>query len=1065
MFQDTPAPATQHDRTNYGPSFITGRGNLSQTARYDVTDPNNALNTALETKWRHNSAGSVLMERDHLWHQTFYSYGDSFSDGVNRNTFAYPTQLTDADNFSSTAKFDYDTGQTTRTVDPKGAAQMILYDNKGRVQKVTNEVSGAYTEWVYPTSMGYSQQFSTVVAGAGLLRSEQHFDGAGRVRATSEPFPGSAGGYRATHVMYNSMGRVVQSAGATEINSSWIPSGDDSAAGWAWTYQTYNWQGRPLLTTNPDASTREFTYGGCGCAGGETVVARDERGRRRKTYKDVLGRLNKVEELNWDQSVYATTNYTYNVRDQLTAISHEWQPRTFTYDGHGRLASRTTPEQGTTTYAYKSDDTLLWARDARGAKSVFSYNNRHLVTGVSYDLSGVVGGQNVAGTANVSYTYDSAGNRTGMTDGIGSVTYVYNAQSQLETETRTITGVGTYSSTYNYNLAGQLQTVANPWGSQVTYTRDAAGQTTQVTGAGAWSTGTYAQGMQYRAFGGVKQVSYGNSKQLNVSYDNRQRMKTWNVGVMSWEYDYDKFGEKTGRVTYARNLNDATLDRSYDYDQVGRLTAAYTGTNARAHVGVAGGSWGVQDGPYAQTNTYDLRGNITQRTGWGAANASFTASYWNNKRDGFSYDAAGNLTNDLGQNFMYDATGQQASASYSGYSLTQAYDGDKLRVKKTENGSVTYYLRSSVLGGQVVAEINSSGGWQRGYVYDGNGQLLALQDGGYVRWVHQDPVTKSQKVTDTIGGVLATVDLDPWGGETSRSYNSYLQPRKYTTYERDGNGSDEALMRRFNRWHSRFDQPDPWDGSYDLTNPQSFNRYSYTQNDPVNFVDPSGLNLTAAECRMIAQVDPTFSNFNWLPGCNSDGDTGRRGPGDLSPGDVGGLTPEDHKPGPDDCTTFADIVDDFAKNFPSAFDFAKELYKKFAPDQEGKYFRSGGFRSDFKDDIKPGNSPNQARHVAGGIAVGYGAGAAARLSGQVNQPTLDAAIAAFNGRELSLPIIVPMGPAGVAVIPLPLTASQKADMRLNNVVVPLGFALGANQIKPNQVGEAIRNSVCDSTNR
>ena len=49
------------------------------------------------------------------------------------------------------------------------------------------------------------------------------------------------------------------------------------------------------------------------------------------------------------------------------------------------------------------------------------------------------------------------------------------------------------------------------------------------------------------------------------------------------------------------------------------------------------------------------------------------------------------------------------------------------------------------------------------------------------------------------------------------------------------------MFRRYNRAHSRFDQPDPYDGSYDLTNPQSFNRYSYTQNDPVTFVDPRGL--------------------------------------------------------------------------------------------------------------------------------------------------------------------------------------------------------------------------------
>jgi RHS repeat-associated protein len=51
-----------------------------------------------------------------------------------------------------------------------------------------------------------------------------------------------------------------------------------------------------------------------------------------------------------------------------------------------------------------------------------------------------------------------------------------------------------------------------------------------------------------------------------------------------------------------------------------------------------------------------------------------------------------------------------------------------------------------------------------------------------------------------------------------------------------------AMNRRYNRWWSRFEQPDPYDGSYDATDPQSLNRYAYVQNDPANVVDPSGLN-------------------------------------------------------------------------------------------------------------------------------------------------------------------------------------------------------------------------------
>ena len=67
------------------------------------------------------------------------------------------------------------------------------------------------------------------------------------------------------------------------------------------------------------------------------------------------------------------------------------------------------------------------------------------------------------------------------------------------------------------------------------------------------------------------------------------------------------------------------------------------------------------------------------------------------------------------------------------------------------------------------------------------------------------------------------------GRNTNRSSNAAFQPQQFTTYTRDGNAADDAMFRRYNRWWSRFDQPDPYDGSYDLSNPQSFNRYAYVQ--------------------------------------------------------------------------------------------------------------------------------------------------------------------------------------------------------------------------------------------
>jgi hypothetical protein len=79
------------------------------------------------------------------------------------------------------------------------------------------------------------------------------------------------------------------------------------------------------------------------------------------------------------------------------------------------------------------------------------------------------------------------------------------------------------------------------------------------------------------------------------------------------------------------------------------------------------------DGPYSQGYEYDVWGNVTHKYGWGGevqggsprSSTDIYSSYTGNRRNGFSYDAAGNLTNDIGQNFTYDVTGQQTASSYT----------------------------------------------------------------------------------------------------------------------------------------------------------------------------------------------------------------------------------------------------------------------------------------------------------------------------------------------------------------------------------------------------------------
>lgn len=50
----------------------------------------------------------------------------------------------------------------------------------------------------------------------------------------------------------------------------------DDDTGWLCTQQTYDWKGRPLITTNTDGTQSSAAYDGCGCAGGEVVTLTDE---------------------------------------------------------------------------------------------------------------------------------------------------------------------------------------------------------------------------------------------------------------------------------------------------------------------------------------------------------------------------------------------------------------------------------------------------------------------------------------------------------------------------------------------------------------------------------------------------------------------------------------------------------------------------------------------------------------------------------------------------------------------------------------------------------------------
>jgi YD repeat-containing protein len=373
-----------------------------------------------------------------------------------------------------------------------------------------------------------------------------------------------------------------------------------------------------------------------------------------------------------------------------------------TYDGYGRLSSRHLPEQNTSTatvWTYNADDTVNTITDARGAVTTYGYSgtNRHLVKSIAHTLTG-------SPTINVSFIYDAVGNRMSMTDGLGSVTYTHNQLSQLTAETRTISGVGNFTLNYTYSLSGQLSSVTDPFGAQMGYNFDKIGRLSAVTGANFASVTSYASNIQYRAWGALKSLSYGNSKTLALGYNQNLSVSTYEVpGILKKSYQYYDDGQL--KFIQDQLTTNSKFDRLYQYDHVGRTTIALSGAEAR-------GQGPTNDRPYNQTMAYDAIGHLTLREvrQWDRFDTTGTETYTNNRRTGWQYDADGRLLSGSSGMYTYDAAGQVASfGDDDPYRTDQQLDGDGRRVKTTLRSfdpntsqwtteKVTYYIHSSVLG-------------------------------------------------------------------------------------------------------------------------------------------------------------------------------------------------------------------------------------------------------------------------------------------------------------------------------------------------------------------------------
>jgi RHS repeat-associated protein len=748
-------------------------GNLTQQKNWDSTKGaySNPLTTAnsISVTNQYDTYGNRTSTIDPRGFETRFTFGT-----VGTVTGLYPTTVVKAFGATiqrtTTADYDFDTGlvKLIRDVD-NDVNQETDYDALGRPIEMRFAANVAEAKTV--TRIEYSAVDRRVImrsdlntAYDGAIVTVQHFDQMGRVRLDRRLEDASQDATVETNGI-----KVQKRYGFTLGNSYEVVSNPYRAAtsGAASGESTMGWKRR---TNDKIGRVVEMkTFGGATLpapwdtnaisTGAITtsydanyITVTEQTGaanlRVRRTVLNALNQVTRVDEQDKtynlgtpDAPVQATT-YSYNALGALVNVTQGVQTRTYAYSSLGRLTSSITPESGATSYQYDNSGNVKQKTDARSITTTFGdYDALNRPTTRSYS----------DGTPAVTFGYDAAGvdyskgRLTSTTSSAASYAIAdYDPFGRAKGTSVTI-GSQPYTTTYTYNLRGQLKTLGYPSGRSVTTTYDITARPSTVAGTlGDSAPRTYSTGITYAADGQMQQEQLGtttaiyNKRFYNAKNDLAEiRASTapnnsdWNRGAIINHYSDSCGGVCTG-VAMPDNNNSVrkqeikipgddqistsdTFLQTFAYDSLNRLEVVSENKNGGAT-------------QWQQTFNYDRFGNRSIKSigtfGQDINNmqASVVDNTTTNRIYGpgeteanhplFNYDAAGNQTKDYysapSTDFdrTFDAENRLTLSTAIGPSGTQnstyVYDDMGQRVRRNINGVETWQIFG--VDGQLLAE-------------------------------------------------------------------------------------------------------------------------------------------------------------------------------------------------------------------------------------------------------------------------------------------------------------------------------------------------------------------------
>lgn len=763
----------------------------------------------------------------------------------------------DADRFTDArgrfTDFTYTTaGLLTQISAPGSVTTSFTYDTSNRVTSVTQTETSAGGPGSSITRLAYPSATQTLVADPTTNQAQAvsvvphttyTLDGTQRVTTAVD----AAG--RSRSKTYTAMFDTATSTKGAGAGSSTTTNGYTANGGESLT-----------STTSPSGSSQSLTYATTsGPAQYNPTSSTDDAGN--------------------------SSSYTYNgAGNQLTSTSAASAQAKVTYNTDGTVATATSPGNGTNAtsygytlkqptsmtpvtgsslgaraYTYDVYGRLKTATNGRGVTTTYTYNLNDQVTAIAYTG---------AGTLNVSYGYDSAGRNNSRTDASGTTTYTYDQLGRLTSRENTAGGGAV---TYTYDKASRLKTSTSTGGGTVAYEYDAAGVPTAVeypttTGTGKLRftvdnqgrrTGSYLQSdAALTTWAGRTLTTYdGTGRVIRVTADTGP--STANIIDISYCYAAGTAPTTNpGGTPGAACTTSAASDRDklvWKKDNLTGQTTTYTyDTSGRLkNAAVAGGTGGGSFAYGYDTNSNRTSGTVngtTQTLTFNAANQITTT--------GYTYDGAGNLTNDPSSgssSIAYTPADQTKTLVQGGVTYTYTHagvDSTELIAQTTPDGDYAYtYGRTAPTGVPVVEQVTRTGNSTTktaAVISDpvtGTPLMLRTDTGNQNMYIYDGAPGAPIAAININGQNTFGVNYDPYGVPTitNNSGGSAITQNPYTfggTGVKDRTtGWVHYAARYYNTTTGTWTQQDTLDAPLD---PANANRYAYVGGDPINNIDPTG---------------------------------------------------------------------------------------------------------------------------------------------------------------------------------------------------------------------------------